>query len=404
MAVTFPTDATTKASPIAADLLVIADTADSNNWKKVTLKSAREYVDSKVTSPGGENILSGASVNLIGDGNRAASALQSCNIFGGGGIGDLNGTARNSIGDHSHPSHTNPYNAAHAVPSYTTIIGSYDQCNNQQATLLASPHSFAPSTNRAGHNFALAGSSHKVDGDYSGCLGGQDNETGNLSNFSVCVGGANNINHASNSVILGGDSIEMASTHNYAVTMGRDTKSIGQQSVSMGSQDISSTESVVSGHIGPWRVKSTGTGTKSFAIAGTSTYWNIWDIQHRVGESPIATIKVTIRGKCRVSGHNLTSGVIDEYLLDFMVTMTGQQGVQSGWTFLWSDGTTTQYMPESMRTDVKRVGSPQAMQIPLTQGPRINTHSSGIIRLQLGSNTTDSVIWTSDMDVVIDLV
>lgn len=87
----FPTDFTTKSNPVDADLLIIADTEDANEMKKITIGS--------ITADIGDG--------LILDGSASASTTYSSNK-----IVDLNNTQNTTITNNYNTLNTNKLNVA----------------------------------------------------------------------------------------------------------------------------------------------------------------------------------------------------------------------------------------------------------------------------------------------------
>lgn len=188
--------ATTVATLEAGDHINFIDSSDSNRLKKAPLSGLPIRVASDAA---GKNLASGTDVNSI------VATVHSSTVLGGGTVG-----RENIIGSATHSTHTDPDYPAPTLPNYATVIGSYDQLNNQQATLLACPHSFAPAEGLGtGHNAALGGSWSKVGGSYNAVVGGGGgeafkNETTVNANCSAIIGGIQNLMDAQYSAIVGG--------------------------------------------------------------------------------------------------------------------------------------------------------------------------------------------------------
>jgi hypothetical protein len=93
--------------------------------------------------------------------------------------------------------------------SHSTIIGSYDMLNSQQASALLTPHSVARATGTSGHNSTHGGSWHRLDGTYNSIMGGGGgpgsyNEFTAYANSSGMIGGRNNTGYGDYNAFLAG--------------------------------------------------------------------------------------------------------------------------------------------------------------------------------------------------------
>lgn len=215
MARIFPTDASVNALTYidSSDTVVVFDASESSEAKTVSAALIPVPLQSDAS---GKNIATGTDYNSI------ATDVHSASIYGGGTIG-----SPNVIGSATHDgSHADGDYPAAVLPNHATIIGSYDQLNNQQATTLFCPHSFAPAAGGgSGHNAAVGGSWSKIDGTYNCIIGGGGsnalkNEITQDATRSVILGGDQHTLAGDDAVIIGSRDADIATAANGSVICG----------------------------------------------------------------------------------------------------------------------------------------------------------------------------------------
>lgn len=381
----FPADTSELTVLSSDDKFLVSDTSASAEGKEFDAKGLLIPVTDG--GGGGRNMLTSADINIVN------SAVHTSNILGGG-----TSSLPNSIGRADHPTHTDGDYPGGTLPNHATIIGSYDQVNNQQATLLASPHSFAPAAGGGtGHNAAVGGSWNKVDGSYNFIGGGggslaNQNETGvNAVKSCINAGHGNYIDGDYCTIGYGIDNT-IGTGYQYSFAGGRDAVMPSSYARVHSSQGI-----LVAGDSQMvellFRGRTNSTSLTSLALAGTTTYFIYRDIPINVG----ATLNVAFGGTVEITATRKTGtgiGLTDRYTINFGLHLTGTQGATSGWTATWNNGDTGATMPAALLTSPGALNSPEGPNIPVTVAPRIDANATGIIRLQVQANTTtDEIMW-----------
>ena len=386
---TFPTDTSALTETEAADKFLVSDNSDSDNAKDIAATNVMTVVNAPDSTAEGYTVAIGddATHGRVGD-------VHSSTLIGGGTENDPNWIAVND----THPTHGatgyDPAGSGHTIANHSTVIGTYDQVNNQQATVLSSPHAYAPATTTSGHNAGIGGSWHLIDGEYNFLGGGGgsqalQNESESTANKCAIIGGDSNTVGGSHSAVLAGKSNTVGAGHSYCTVAGFDAMTPFSYSQVYGMPNFISSGDACHVRV-MFQDSFASTSAAWMQVGGSNLVFR--DIPFNTG-NPIGISwigKITVMG-VGVSGTN--EGKMARYEQDLALYTTGTQGSTS-WSSVWQDSSTGSDGPTMTRTDSG------ANQLPMTSAPYLQCNSLGIFRVGYQQNTTDTVHWLAMMDVL----
>jgi len=254
MASTFPTDQTAITTLDSGDTLLVADSSDSNNAKKIDRTKLLAPVPD--SGGGGINLCANA------DSNSINSASHTCVILSG---------TNTHIGQQTHTNRgTDTSVSPFTGVANHSIVGGYDCQINGVASVNLAFHTKI--LEAATHGAIVGGSYHSITaGDYNAILGGGGGSVGTASSIDgegcgIVAGAANDITGSPNQAgILAGNSNTVSA--NYAAAVGGLSNTVsGIQSAAIGGTNatVSNTNAVTIGGSGL-----TASGAGAVAIGGS---------------------------------------------------------------------------------------------------------------------------------------